>query len=61
LFVLNELQEFLIFWRLAIKTFGRSAELDDLNELNAREAGSGASAMRRKPEWEKVMGSCEAP
>jgi len=61
LFVLCELQEFLMFWRLAIRPLGCGAELGELSEPNAREAESGAAAPRRKAKWGKVMRVCEAP
>jgi hypothetical protein len=39
----------------------RATEFDDSEEPGAREVESEASAMRRIPEREKVMGVCEAP
>jgi hypothetical protein len=39
----------------------RTTDFDDFREPSVREGESGANAMRRKPEWEKVVRVCEAP
>jgi hypothetical protein len=39
----------------------RTADFDDFKEQSVRNAAGTETAVLRKLEWEKVMGSCETP